>query len=209
MPKIVDHGERRNEIADAVLTLIANGGTKAVTTRNVAKQSGWSAGTVNHYFESREALMLGALRRAAQLQGRELKRILHRGDATPMERLHRMTESILPLDERRVAMTKIFLEYYAQSNAQADTQEEVAQYLRNWRNAATRLIQQCKEEGSIASSREASTLAVELVAMTDGLSMHALLDPDVLVPLLTDGGTVTISFIDDSWRAVKIPHAPV
>lgn len=202
MPKIVDHEERRNEIADTVLALIAAGGTKAVTTRSVAKQSGWSAGTVNHYFVSREGLMLGALRRAAQLQGEEIRKALHQRDMTPMQRLHQMTESILPLDERRVAMTKIFLDYYAESNGQSDTQEEVVQYLRNWRKAATRLIQECKDDGSIVSSREASTLAIELVALTDGLSMHALMDPDVLTPIMA-GKRPTISFIGDSWGPVS------
>lgn len=208
MPKIVDHVERRNEIADAVLTLIANGGTKAVTTRNVAKQSGWSAGTVNHYFESRDQLMLGALRRAAQLQGQELKQVLHQEDATPMQRLRRMAETVLPLDERRVAMTKIFLEYYSESSGQTDTHQEIAQYLRNWRKAAARVIQECKNDGSIVSSREASTLAIEFVALTDGLSMHALLDPEILAPIV-EGSTLTISFIGDGWGPIDLKGAVV
>lgn len=202
MPKIVDHEQRRSEIADAALRLVAQGGTNAVTTRNAAEEAGWSAGTVNHYFDSRDHLLLGALRRAAQLQGQELKRIQREGDLCPLDRLRWMIESNLPLDERRVALQKIFLEYYANANGRTETHEEVSQYLRNWRRMASRIIQSCVDDGSITSSRDVDALAVEVVAFTDGLAIHALLDAEVLAPL-TEGATLTIS-IGQDWSPIEL-----
>lgn len=206
MPKIVDHQQRRNEICDAVLTLIAEGGTRAVTTRAAAERARWSTGTVNHYFDNREALMLGAFRRAAHLQGKELKRLLQDSTLTPLQKLHGTIEATLPLDERRVALTRIFLDYYAETNAVEETHDEVVQYLRNWRGVVTQIIDECKADESIPSVRSSETLATELVALTDGLSMHALLDPSVLSRLV-DGQTLTISFIDEAWGPIRLTGA--
>lgn len=203
MPKIVDHKQRRDEICDAVLALVAKGGTRAVTTRSAAEHAGWSTGTVNHYFKNRDGLMLGAFRRAAYLQGKELKRLAQDTKLPPMGKLHGTVEATLPLDERRVALTRIFLDYYAETNAVEKTHDEVVQYLRNWRTWVTEIIDECKADGSLVSARPSETLATELVALTDGLSMHALMDPDVLAPLL-EGSTLTISFIDDTWGPIRL-----
>ncbi|MCR3721929.1 MULTISPECIES: TetR/AcrR family transcriptional regulator [Prauserella salsuginis group] len=203
MPKIVDHEQRRNEICDAVLTLVAEGGTRSVTKRAAAERAQWSTGAVNHYFQNRDTLMLGAFRRAAHLQGKELTRILHDSGLSPLERLHATIEATLPLDERRVALTRIFLEYYAETHSAEETHDEVVSYLRNWRSFVTRIIDECKDDGSIVSTRDSKSLAIELVALTDGLAMHALLDPDVLSPLV-DGKTLTISFIDDTWGPIQL-----
>lgn len=61
MPRTVDHETRRTEIADAVLTLVARAGTEAVSLRSVAAEAGISMGRVQHYFPSKDALLLHAL----------------------------------------------------------------------------------------------------------------------------------------------------
>ncbi|SFM97205.1 transcriptional regulator, TetR family [Pseudonocardia ammonioxydans] len=61
MPRTVDHDARRSEIAEAVLALVARAGTEAVSLRSVAAQAGISMGRVQHYFASKDALLLHAL----------------------------------------------------------------------------------------------------------------------------------------------------
>lgn len=57
MPAIVDHDARRLEIAAAVGRLVARGGTQAVTVRSAAKEAGFSAAVIGHYFGGKEDLM--------------------------------------------------------------------------------------------------------------------------------------------------------
>ncbi|WP_060713259.1 TetR/AcrR family transcriptional regulator [Pseudonocardia sp. HH130629-09] len=64
MPRSVDHDARRSEIADAVLGLVAQAGTEAVSLRSVAAEAGISMGRVQHYFASKDALLLHALDRS-------------------------------------------------------------------------------------------------------------------------------------------------
>jgi AcrR family transcriptional regulator len=60
MPKVVDHEERRTELATAVWRLASREGLEAVTVRRVAEEAGWSTGAVVHYFADKEDLLLFA-----------------------------------------------------------------------------------------------------------------------------------------------------
>ncbi len=62
MPKIVDHAARRTEIVHALWLVIYTRGIDAVTFRAVADAAGISIGRVQHYFPSREALVLEGCR---------------------------------------------------------------------------------------------------------------------------------------------------
>ncbi|WP_018295977.1 TetR/AcrR family transcriptional regulator [Corynebacterium lubricantis] len=57
MPAIIDHDQRRNELARAALELAAHHGLEGVTIRRVATATGYSPGTVQHYFPTRADLI--------------------------------------------------------------------------------------------------------------------------------------------------------
>ncbi|GIF06721.1 TetR/AcrR family transcriptional regulator [Actinoplanes siamensis] len=57
MPKIVDHDQRRRELAGAVQRVIARDGVAEVSIRTVAAESGWSSGALRHYFATRDELL--------------------------------------------------------------------------------------------------------------------------------------------------------
>lgn len=177
---MVDHVRRREELADSVLTIVARDGITGVTMRTVAKESGWSSGVLSHYFNSRHELLLAALRRAAHLQGGQFKLRRQENAADPVKQLEVLIEDILPLDERRVALTRIFLFFYAEAAQDEATREEIADYLSNWRRVVARAVQSAQEAGSVPSDVNPDLLAVQLVAYADGLSMHAVLDAEVL-----------------------------
>lgn len=182
MPKVVDHDRRRDELADAALRLIARHGRSAVTTRAVAEEAGWSTGVLSHYFATIGEVLVAALRRAAELQGRALRESRSRTDRDALGRLQLILESVLPLDERRVALTRIFLVFYA--DASPATREEIVDYLDTWRRFVVRTLAAGEQDGSIQTGgQDHARLAIDLVALTDGLAMHAVIDPKVLESL--------------------------
>jgi AcrR family transcriptional regulator len=61
MPKQVDHDERRREIAAAVVRLAAARGLGGVSFREVAAEAGVSVALVQHYFGTKENLLIGTL----------------------------------------------------------------------------------------------------------------------------------------------------
>ena len=76
MPRIVDHDVRRRQICDVLLDVVAEAGVTAATIREIAERSGWSTGVIGHYFKNRQDLLLGGLRRAAELIGEHNMRVL-------------------------------------------------------------------------------------------------------------------------------------
>lgn len=186
MPKIVDHVQRRQDLADAALALVASEGVSAVTTRGVAKKSGWTIGVINHYFKSRHDLLLATLRRAGDIQGKVYKD-LDEQNLDAMEKLHRLVESYLPLDERRLALTRIFLFFYAQGAAEDAVRTEIAGFLARWRHVVTSAMTTAQEQGLIEPSLDIETATLSLVGALDGLSFEAVLDPVVMEAIARPG----------------------
>ena len=77
MPRIVDHEQRRQDIARVVSRLVLEGGAEAVTIRAVAKACGYSTTIVCHYFRNKHE-MLSYTQRAAWLRGLERIRVAER-----------------------------------------------------------------------------------------------------------------------------------
>lgn len=62
MPRIVDHAQRRTEIASALWQVIHEQGIDGVSFRSVAQAAGISIGRVQHYFPSKDELVLDGCR---------------------------------------------------------------------------------------------------------------------------------------------------
>ncbi|MER5321587.1 TetR/AcrR family transcriptional regulator [Streptosporangium roseum] len=108
MPKIVDHGQRRDELVRAVWEVISRDGVEGATVRKVAEAAGVSVGGLRHYFDTQR----GLLSFAAQAVGRSVaKRIaghLH-ADLPGVERAQLLLEELLPLDENRRVEVDVWL----------------------------------------------------------------------------------------------------
>jgi len=58
MPRIVDHEQRRAELAKAARAIVASEGIEALTIARVATATGYSSGVVNHYFANKRQMLL-------------------------------------------------------------------------------------------------------------------------------------------------------
>ena len=106
MPRIVNHNDRRRQICDVLLDIVAESGMAGVTIRAVAERSGWSTGVIGHYFHGRQDLLLGGLRRAAEILAEHNTRVLTTLDG--LQALEQILEGSVPLDSRRLALSRIF-----------------------------------------------------------------------------------------------------
>ena len=62
MPKVVDHAQRREEIALVACQVVATRGFEQATVARIARAAGYTTGMVAHYFESKQDIILAALR---------------------------------------------------------------------------------------------------------------------------------------------------
>ncbi|GAB3485915.1 TetR/AcrR family transcriptional regulator [Amycolatopsis cihanbeyliensis] len=102
MPKLVDHDQRRAELARVVWEVISRDGIEGATVRKIAERAGVSVGGLRHYFDSQRGLLLFAAKAMIdKVTGRIAEHL--RGDLPGRDRARLILEELLPLDaDRRV-----------------------------------------------------------------------------------------------------------
>ena len=181
MAKIVKHDERRHELLEAVWRLIERSGINSVTVRSIAVESGWSTGSLAHYFEDKEDILTSALRLSHfEIDQRWEEKVQGLG---PAEALWAFVTDNLPLDERRRRETLLEMAYWA--NAVPDKNIRVIQT-----EEADGLKQRLTDILSTGIAKDDFRLdpagvdqaAEKILALVDGLSLHLVLYPERLSP---------------------------
>ncbi|MFD8973810.1 TetR/AcrR family transcriptional regulator [Streptomyces sp. NPDC059593] len=181
MPRTADHEERRRQIADAVSRLITAHGLDAVTVARTAATAGMSVGLVQHYFRTKDEMLLHAFREiSARIRARVDERI--RGGVEHKRPIARvmaevMTEYI-PLDEARRAeyrVTRAFAGRALDAPALAAVDTEAARELRE---DIARAVHNGKECGEVDDDVDPAAAAVRLAAVMEGLALQVYREPE-------------------------------
>jgi AcrR family transcriptional regulator len=179
MPRIVDHDQRRREVCDVLLDIVAEVGIAGATIRAVADRSGWSTGVIGHYFRDRKDLLLGGMRRAGEFAGEYATAVLS-SNIGGLQAIELLLENLMPIDRRRLALNRIFLFFYAEALRDDELRLEIESYLLDWRKAVARAIHRAQDSGDLPKSQDPKQVAQDLVGKADGRSVHAMFDPDIM-----------------------------
>jgi AcrR family transcriptional regulator len=180
MPKEVDHDQRRNELADAVLRIVARGGVGSVTLREAAMEAGWSTGALNHYFDGKHDMLEGALRRAMQLIARQIREAQDIAD--PREALERMLSSVLPFDDTRLGFARVWLSFCGEAIAMDDIRTYLAKSDAAWRQNLAAVIRRGQGTQQFAANLDPEWIADTLGALIDGMSTRTVIQNTGLTP---------------------------
>lgn len=189
MPKIVDHAARRTEIVHALWLVIYTRGIDAVTFRAVADAAGISIGRVQHYFPSREALVLEGCRQlvaGAEIDD-EVEAVDEAGDVAgtdPVDALRTFVRAFIPAGEAMRVGASVWFTYVAKAVGDPLIAEIVVDNDRRTAQAATRRVARVLARGSGAgqvalgaeSAESAAEAAVRLVALAKGLAQDVMLE---------------------------------
>ncbi|MGB3681094.1 MAG: TetR/AcrR family transcriptional regulator [Rubrobacteraceae bacterium] len=185
MPKIVDHEERRRELAEAVWRVILRDGVEGVSVRNVAAEAGWSTGALRHYVGTKEDLLVSATQLLDErVRGRIESK--HHGD-TPREAARSVICEILPLDEERRADGALWFAFAARSLVDPRVAEEHEPVFDGARELCRRVIHRMDEGGWLVSGLDPGIEAARLHSLVDGLTVHGLmgrLDNEAMLDVL-------------------------
>lgn len=179
MPKQVDHDQRRREIAAAVGRLAQTRGLQSVSFREVATESQMSVALVQHYFGTKQNLLVDSLNIQSEAVGQRIAARLDSVgvDGEPLERLRAIATAFLPTDvESRAAM---LLYHGFAAAALTDESLRGADAFRNeavLRGAISALFVEASRAGELVDGVDPDTEARAIVAMVLGLSLTVLLD---------------------------------
>jgi AcrR family transcriptional regulator len=180
LPKIVDHEKRREELIAAVWRVVARDGLDGSTIRAIAKETDSSAGALSHYFKDKDDILTFALklshRRIRERQNRKLDGL------KGVEALRELVLDNLPLDEERELETRLEVGYCARSLTRPEVRKMQGMEAAVLHKRMVALIIEAQRRGDMDGDTAASTIAERLLALIDGLSLHALLYPERLPP---------------------------
>ncbi len=179
MPKVVDHEERRAELAAAVWRLASSDGLEAVTVRRVAEEAGWSTGAVVHYFADKEEMLLLAFSTVAD---RVRTRLAEAAEQTtePLGLVRAWLVEGLPTGRERQAEVRVWFAFLGLALTRPDFARAQRLTYRAWRGRVADLLRDAQEHGDIREDVDPSAAAAALVAVVDGLAIQATFEPRAL-----------------------------
>ncbi len=189
MPKFVDAAARRQEIVEAVFRIIAADGLERASLREVAAEADLAVGSVRHYFASSEELLAHAFGVAVdRIVGRLNAAYAGLADLPPGTQEHHqaalaLLAEVLPLDEERAVDACVWMSFKNAARTKTFLAPEADRSHRAVAAIVGRLVKELSGAAGTARTADAEqhrlvTEAERLLATLDGLTMHALLQPD-------------------------------
>lgn len=201
VPKTVDHPARRRDLADAACRVIARNGLIATTLAQVADESGWSIGSIRHYFPNKDELIASALWRVGErLDDRIRSRTA--GGMTLAE-LRVAAVELLPLDRNRREEALVHLAFMAQSvvvPALAAAAEDAARRLQQ---PLVARIAHAVQTGELSAHLDVEHEAARLRLLLDGLAIQLTTTPK------QTSAKWAMAILDEHLDSLATPSRPV
>ncbi|GAA5145963.1 TetR/AcrR family transcriptional regulator [Nocardioides marinquilinus] len=190
MPRLIDHDQRRAELAEACWRVIAERGVGAVSVRTVAAEAGVSVGSLRHVLPTKGGLLAAAMRLC--LERATARFAAHSPDLrTRADAINWLTE-MLPLDaERRLEMT-IHLALAAEAAGHPELASLRAAPDDAVRSGCEVVLRTCAAAGLLRDGLDLDAETTLLHVLLDGLAFHLL------------GPAARLS--DDAARAILDAH---
>lgn len=174
MPKLIDHQQRREEIAAAAWRVIRREGVGGASVRTVAAEAGLAAGSIRHVFGTQSELLDFAMRLVMHRVG---ARIADRLSAGLPHSAEELAAEFLPLDEERRAEMEIYLALFVAAGTDPGLTAIRDETLQGTRIACGMIIDRL--DGADGLSEEQRGLeTTRLHALLDGLAAHLVWQPD-------------------------------
>lgn len=168
----VDQDERRAQIAEGLVRVVARDGMQAVTMRSVAAEAGVSLRLVQYYFTSKAQLLAGVLRHLErQSNDRWTARIAQLPPpASARDFVEAFLDEALPTDEQSRTFHLAGTSYAVLAMTDPDLAgEPVVAGLTQLKQQLTDALDRAQADGELAPDRDPATEATHLVALNHGL----------------------------------------
>lgn len=181
MPKVVDHEQRRHEIAEAVWRIVLRDGVDRASVRAVAVESGWSVGSLRHYFQTQDDLLTFAMDLVVERVTQRVAALRPRPE--PRESAEAILCEILPLDRTRRAENAVWFAFSARARVDARLRPRWEAVHDQLRLTTRSILTQLAGLGVLRDGLDLGVETNRLHAMVDGLALHALVRPTKTTPV--------------------------
>jgi AcrR family transcriptional regulator len=178
MPKIVDHDERRQKLAEAVWRIILREGLGSVSVRKIASEADVSPGSLRHYFSNQSDLLCFSMNLVSQHVRQRIVGKHYTGES--LEEILTMITELLPINDEQRAEGQVWLAFIGLAIYEPNIRllriqvhKEMDEY---FHHVVVCLSKCCKIKKGIAFQMEAKLLH----SLVDGLALHSLIHPELM-----------------------------
>ena len=175
MPKIVDHDERRRELATAAMQVAIEHGIEAVTVRSVAAAANCSTGALAHYFETKDDLLIGVQRSADTASRARIEKCF--ADFDGRELLEELILSVLPMDEARRGEWQLWLAYFARAARNVRLARAQQEFYQSWHAELRRAFRIACGPNAKLTRSELDVATDAAMTLIQGLGVLAMYEP--------------------------------
>ncbi|MGK3948352.1 TetR/AcrR family transcriptional regulator [Microbacterium sp. K2] len=194
MPRVVDHDERRRQIAEALLAVAARDGHEAVSSRAVAKELGVATGSLWHYFDGFDDVIRAA---AAEITRRTDERI--RSVTTGLRGLNRLDalmREVLPVEAETRTEAYVVVGFWGRLATLASSPDAGSPTLATWQDGISEALDEAVADGELTAATPKQAVMSLLRSITYGQQVL-----EVTEPWGAEAHLAVLDSILSPWRA--------
>jgi AcrR family transcriptional regulator len=180
MPKIVDHDLQREKFAEATIRIMARDGLDGVNMRAVAAEAGLSYGSLFHYFDSKDELLMHAVRHSAALQTRRVNEYSSRYSG--LRALRQLLVDDAVTSESSKDDWLVWLAFLYKASLKKSFAEMYAEMIDGWLTRIKSLLDDAIAAGEIRPDLDTGFEAMAVWVYSAGIGQQGLLHPRRLPP---------------------------
>jgi TetR/AcrR family transcriptional regulator, transcriptional repressor of bet genes len=173
LPKKVDHSQRRDEIALVACKVVATRGFEQATIVRIARAAGYTTGMVAHYFDSKQDIILAALRLILHRMDQRLA--LQSGQSAPD--LQGVLSEALPIDAQRRTECAFWTAFWGQVSADPQLKRVNAWVHREYLRLYERCVTEQWPESSSWSPDIRDQVLRSIATLINGITASAVSSP--------------------------------
>jgi AcrR family transcriptional regulator len=170
MPRYVDREDRRSQIVNATLDVLAKEGPSGLNFRAVAGRMGGSSTVVTHYFGTKQELLDALVENLARWPTEVQE--LEVGVDDPSERLRLFLRWLLPCDEQGLRDETARINLIGERDTRVRTEHLFAAWDQNVRGLLTRHVEE------LVPARRVPAVVDVLRSATNGITLSTVEHPD-------------------------------
>ena len=167
MPKVGMEPIRRKSLVDAAISAIHARGSLDITIRDIALRAGVSQGLAHHYFGSKDALIVSAMRYLLTEYGRQVRSEIKKA-TTPRERVSAIIRASLGREQFQPEIVSVWLVFYVHAQESDEAHALLSVYSRR---LSSNLVHNLKP----LVGAQAQNVAEGIASMIDGLYIRKAL----------------------------------
>jgi AcrR family transcriptional regulator len=170
MTRHADADTRRAQIADALMSTVAERGLARTALADVAATAGVSVGLVQRYFRTKGDLLRFGVE---WIYGQVRERVRQVEITLPVRGIVvRIMETFLPLDDEREKELKVWLSFLQASLTDPEMAAIHKAASRDLHDGLVEALSGAQRAGELADGIDVAGEAAALIAFVDGLSLH-------------------------------------